>query len=103
MVRATFRVLTIVAVCAGVARGDDEGEEIIILDAAPALLEGRATSTVTRADLDERQPRSAPDALRWEPGVYVQQTAAAQGSAYLRGRTGQQTLLLFDGVRLNNS
>jgi len=78
-------------------------ETIVIVDPAPELLPGRASSTVTREDLDERQPRSAPDALRWEPGVYVQQTAAAQGSAYLRGRTGQQTLLLFDGVRLNNS
>jgi iron complex outermembrane receptor protein/hemoglobin/transferrin/lactoferrin receptor protein len=78
-------------------------ETIVVVDDGPALFDGRAGSTVTRRHLDERQPRSAPDALRWEPGVYVQQTAAAQGSAYLRGRTGQQTLLLFDGVRLNNS
>ncbi|WP_163996813.1 TonB-dependent receptor plug domain-containing protein [Pyxidicoccus caerfyrddinensis] len=65
--------------------------------------EGRASSTVTRADLERRLPRSAPDALRWEPGVFVQQTAHAQGSAFVRGLTGQQTLALFDGVRLNTS
>jgi iron complex outermembrane receptor protein/hemoglobin/transferrin/lactoferrin receptor protein len=64
---------------------------------------GRATSTVTREQLDERLPRSAPDALRYEPGVYVQQTAHGQGSAFLRGVTGQHTVLLYDGVRLNNS
>ena len=64
---------------------------------------GRSTSSVTRDELDQRQPRSAPDALRYEPGVYVQQTAHSQGSAFIRGRTGQQTLLMFDGVRLNNS
>lgn len=63
----------------------------------------RATTKVTRRELDERLPRSAPDALRWEPGVYVQQTAHAQGSAYVRGVTGQQTVMLFDGIRLNNS
>ncbi|MGB1278160.1 MAG: TonB-dependent receptor plug domain-containing protein, partial [Nannocystaceae bacterium] len=63
----------------------------------------RAASVVTRRDLDERLPRSAPDALRYEPGVYVQQTAHAQGSPYVRGLTGQQTLMMFDGVRLNNS
>ena len=84
----------------GTASGD---ETIIVLDDVPDDADGRAATTVTRADLDERQPRSAPDALRWEPGVYVQQTGAAQGSAYLRGRTGQQTLLLFDGIRLNNA
>ena len=84
---------------------DDEvgTETIVVVDDGPELLPGRAGSRVSRRELEERQPRSAPDALRWEPGVYVQQTAAAQGSAYLRGRTGQQTLLLFDGVRLNNS
>lgn len=62
-----------------------------------------ATSKVSRRDLEERLPRSAPDALRWEPGVFVQQTGHGQGSPFIRGRTGQQTLLLFDGIRLNNS
>jgi outer membrane receptor protein involved in Fe transport len=65
--------------------------------------DGRASSRVTRRDIQERLPRSAPDALRYEPGVFVQQTAAGQGSAFIRGRTGQQTVLLFDGIRLNNS
>lgn len=63
----------------------------------------RAASVVTRRDFEERLPRSAPDALRYEPGVYVQQTAHGQGSPYVRGLTGQQTIMLFDGIRLNNS
>ena len=78
-------------------------ETVVIDDQAPAPAPGRAATTVTRDQLVHRQPRSTPEALRWEPGVYVQQTAAAQGSAYVRGRTGQQTVLLFDGVRLNNA
>lgn len=69
----------------------------------PALSRDRARSEVTREDLARRLPRSAPDALRFEPGVFVQQTAHSQGSAFIRGLTGQQTLLLFDGIRLNNS
>lgn len=63
---------------------------------------GRSTTTVTRRELEERLPRSAPDALRYVPGVSVQQTAHGQGSPYVRGVTGQQVLLVFDGVRLNN-
>jgi iron complex outermembrane receptor protein/hemoglobin/transferrin/lactoferrin receptor protein len=57
---------------------------------------------VTRREIDERVVRSAPDALRFLPGVAVQQTAHGQASPYVRGVTGQQVLLLFDGVRLNN-
>ncbi|HEY3450173.1 MAG TPA: TonB-dependent receptor [Myxococcales bacterium] len=75
--------------------GSSDDQEELAADAA--------ASTVRRKDLDARVPRSAPDAVRYEAGVFVQQSAHAQGSAYLRGLTGQQTLLLFDGIRLNNS
>ncbi len=64
--------------------------------------EDRASSAVTRRELEERLPRSAPDALRYEPGVYVQQTAHGQASPYVRGMTGQQVVHVFDGVRMNN-
>lgn len=64
--------------------------------------EGRASTVVTRRELDERMPRSAPDALRGVPGVSVQQTAHGQASPFVRGLTGQQVIHLFDGIRLNN-
>ncbi|MEM9459085.1 MAG: TonB-dependent receptor [Myxococcota bacterium] len=63
----------------------------------------RAGSVVTREELEQRLPRSAPDALQGEPGVYIQQTAHGQGSPYLRGLTGQQTVMFFDDVRINNA
>lgn len=79
------------------------GFSTTVADTREAVPEERATSVVRRADLDRRLPRSAPDALRYEPGVFVQQTAHGQGSAFVRGLTGQQTVLVFDGIRLNNS
>lgn len=42
-------------------------------------------------------------ALQNELGVLMQSTAKGQASPYIRGLTGQQVLILVDGVRLNNS
>ncbi|MGR8930365.1 MAG: TonB-dependent receptor plug domain-containing protein [Gammaproteobacteria bacterium] len=47
--------------------------------------------------------RTIPEALKYEPGVMVQKTGHGQGSPYIRGFTGFRTLLLVDGIRLNNS
>lgn len=56
-----------------------------------------------RNDLDERQPQDMYRALQQEVGVLMQRTAAGQSSPFIRGLTGQQILVLIDGVRMNNS
>ena len=100
------RVLVLAAALAAVARADAPPYRSTVSggqDEPEELPDDRATSVVGRADMDKRLPRSAPDALRYEPGVFVQQTSHGQGSAFIRGLTGQQTLMMFDGIRLNNS
>jgi outer membrane receptor protein involved in Fe transport len=63
-----------------------------------------STAVVREEDLSgTRAPRSLPEALRLVPGVMVQKTAYGQGSPYIRGLTGFRTLMLIDGIRLNNS
>lgn len=47
--------------------------------------------------------RSTPDAISQLPEVMGQKTAMGQGSPFLRGFTGYNTLFLIDGIRLNNS
>ncbi len=44
---------------------------------------------------------SAPELLRAQPGVFVQQTSVGQGSVYIRGRAGRDVLYIFNGFRLN--
>ncbi len=83
-------------------RATPEPREIVVSGEAPDN-DHRDASVVTRREMQERLPRSAPDALRYEPGVFVQQSAHAQASPYVRGLTGQQTLIAFDGIRLNTS
>jgi hemoglobin/transferrin/lactoferrin receptor protein len=62
-----------------------------------------ATSVVGEAQVAERLYRTTPLALLDVPGVMVQQTSWGQGSPVIRGFTGFRTLMLVDGIRLNNS
>ncbi|MBC7827047.1 MAG: TonB-dependent receptor [Chitinophagaceae bacterium] len=48
-------------------------------------------------------PRTTPEALAGVNGVFVQKTNHGGGSPFVRGLTGNQTLLLIDGIRLSNS
>ncbi len=60
-------------------------------------------NTIKRKELDFFQPRTTPETLMGITGVFVQKTNHGGGSAFLRGLTGNQTLLLVDGIRLNNA
>jgi hemoglobin/transferrin/lactoferrin receptor protein len=62
-----------------------------------------SSTALTSADFERQLPRTLPNALQELPGVMVQKTAYGQGSPYVRGFTGFRTLMLVDGIRLNNS
>lgn len=62
-----------------------------------------ALHQLEREEIDEINARTLIDAVDRTPGVFIQRTAGNQASPYIRGLTGQQTLLLFDGVRFNNA
>lgn len=87
-----------------VNNNDDDNASSVTVRASTSQAgrDGRGGAAVSRRELDERVVRSAPDALRDTPGVSVQQTSHGQASPFVRGVTGQQVLLLFDGMRLNN-
>ncbi len=53
--------------------------------------------------LEERQSSDMARTLQNEVGVLVQSAARGQASPFIRGLTGQQVVILIDGVRLNNS
>jgi outer membrane receptor protein involved in Fe transport len=59
--------------------------------------------SLDRKEMDEYVPRTTPESLMNMNGVFVQKTNHGGGSPYIRGLIGNQTLLLIDGIRLNNS
>jgi len=62
-----------------------------------------SVSAVDDEVIERLQFRSTPEALTGTAGVFVQKTNHGGGSPFVRGLTGNQTLFLVDGIRLNNS
>lgn len=65
---------------------------------------GQAISAISRERLDQLQSVTVADALRTLPGVTVTQRGpvGSQTSVFLRGANSAQTLVLIDGVRIND-
>ena len=79
-----------------VTMGIQRGQQSLFDTPAPA-------SITTRQEIVESQATDMFHALQQEVGVLMQSTAAGQASPFVRGVTGQQVLVLIDGIRLNNS
>jgi hemoglobin/transferrin/lactoferrin receptor protein len=62
-----------------------------------------AISLMTQPMIETISPMNMPDAMHAMPGVYMQQTNNGGGSPFIRGLTGYHTLILVDGIRLNNA
>lgn len=62
-----------------------------------------STNVVNKQDMLRQVSRTLPEALNGTTGVFIQKTNHGGGSPFVRGLTGNQNLILIDGIRLNNS
>ena len=67
------------------------------------LLVPYSVSVVEKTQIDALGFRTSPEALTGTTGVFIQKTNHGGGSPFIRGLTGNQNLLMMDGIRLNNS
>ena len=82
-------------------------EDVIDINATrlPMAVEDQpyALYRLDRDEIDFRAGRTLTDSMHNTPGVAMQKTAHNQASPFIRGLTGEQTLMLLDGVRFNHA
>ena len=115
-----FQFLLLCSVCGKVGyptdrislHGIDTGsiERISVVNIDAALLrkvswENQPYRTIVKTNSHSvgGNTRTVPEILSYETGVMVQKTNHGGGSLSLRGLHGNQTLMMVDGIRLNNS
>ncbi len=69
----------------------------------PSFSQSASISYLSEEKIRENVSRSMAEAMTTTAGVWVQKTNHGGGSPFVRGLTGNYTLLLIDGIRLNNS
>lgn len=89
------------------AFAQDANEEIVVTASGfeqPRSETGQAIEIVDRARLDQLQSPTIADALQTVPGVSIASRGGLGGqtSAFIRGGSSAQTLVLVDGVRIND-
>lgn len=63
----------------------------------------QAISILSEKKIELLNPTNSAYSLFGTSGVWIQQTNNGGGSPFVRGLTGNQTLIMIDGIRLNNS
>ena len=62
-----------------------------------------SVNSLSKNGIQRQLSRTVPESLNGIPGLFIQKTNHGGGSPFLRGLTGNQSLILVDGIRLNNS
>ena len=108
--RISFFLLSTTAFAAALpaaALAQDDADDIVVTAsgiAQPREESGQAIAVIDRARLETLQSATITDALRTLPSVAVAQRGpvGSQTSIFLRGGNSAQTLVLVDGVRIND-
>lgn len=62
-----------------------------------------SANKINATQINRFQFRTTPESLIGATGIFLQKTNHGGGSPFIRGLTGNQNLLVIDGIRMNNS
>lgn len=105
---ATGITLAVTGLLAGNTFAASQSDEIVVTAtrlATPAERVGSSVTVITAEDIDRRQYRSVSDALQSVPSLGVVRSGGGIGkltNAFSRGSETNHTLLLLDGIELND-
>jgi len=97
----------LLAACSNVTLAQEALPELVVTATRipiPPEQSGSAITVITQDELEQRQIRTVADALRDVPGATVSRSGGpgTLTEVYLRGAETNQTLVLIDGVEVNN-
>jgi hemoglobin/transferrin/lactoferrin receptor protein len=98
-----FIVLSLLGVRLAFASLSDTLVNVVVSASRQPVASQRLAIPVYAAKVKSTQLMNTPEVLSSVPGVFLQRTNQGGGSAFVRGLTGNQTLLVLDGIRFNNS
>ena len=106
----TFFFLTILPILTFAQKSDSTKAELLkeVIVNSQRIYEknlktAASVTVLTSKNLKNYQVRTTPEALMNTAGIFIQKSTHGAGSPFVRGLTGNQTLILIDGIRLNNS
>lgn len=109
-----FLVIVLICYCVFIQAQEPENikqdtleldEVVVVASRFPVEIanSAKSISVLTDKQIIASSPMSLPDLIDEMPGVWMQRTNHGGGSPFIRGLTGYQTLILIDGIRLNNA
>jgi vitamin B12 transporter len=98
-----YSSIALVAIAPALGQGLLPDETVVVSATripTPVAQLASSVTVITAADIERRQDRSLPDALREVPGLSITQTGGAGGqtSVFMRGTNSNQVKLLVDGI-----
>jgi len=96
-------IATVLGVKLAFASYSDTLVNVVVSASRQPIASQRLAIPVYAAKVKNTQLMNTPELLSSVPGVFLQRTNQGGGSAFVRGLTGNQTLLILDGIRFNNS